>query len=200
VHYKIFILCILFLVGERGFSQVDGFSMEADTVETAYDDDDIPTVEGPKANMFEGPPGRAALYSLIVPGAGQIYNGSYWKAPIVWGLIGTMGTFVAFTSNQYKDYDARYISALNDEMDGNPGTDPGGLSSTQLFNLRTEANKSRQLSIVIFSFAWIGQSIEAYVDGHLKDFDVSDDLSIRFKPIMYDGGPSLIQTGIAIRF
>ncbi|RLD22766.1 MAG: hypothetical protein DRI69_00040 [Bacteroidetes bacterium] len=182
-------------------SQVDGFSMEADTIENAYDDD-VPTVEGPKANMFEGPPGRAALYSLIIPGTGQIYNGSYWKAPIVWGLIGTMGTLVAFTSNQYRELDTRYVNALTDEMSANPGTDPDpyGLSSTQLFNLRTEANKNRQLSIVIFSFAWLGQTIEAYVDGHLKEFDVSDDLSIRFKPIMFNDGASIAQTGITIRF
>ncbi len=199
MQYRIFIFFIFILIGERGLSQVDGFSVEADTVETAYDDD-VPTVEGPKANMFEGPPGRAALYSIILPGAGQIYNGSYWKAPIVWGLIGTMGTIVASTTNQYKDLDARYISALNEEIDMVPNTDPRGLSSTQLFNLRTQANKNRQLSIVLFSLAWIGQSIEAYVDGHLKEFDVSDDLSIRFKPIKFDGGPSIAQTGIVIRF
>ena len=28
----------------------------------------------------------ATLGSMIVPGAGQIYNGSYWKAPLIWGL------------------------------------------------------------------------------------------------------------------
>lgn len=173
--------------------------MGTDTVETAYDDDET-TVEGPKANMFEGPPGKAALYSLILPGTGQIYNGSYWKAPIVWGIIGTMGTVVAFTTNQYKDLDSRYTNALEDEIAGDPNNDPNGLSSTQLFNLRTQANKNRQLSIVVLSFAWLGQSIEAYVDGHLKEFDVGDDLSIRFKPIMHGDGPSLAQTGIAIRF
>ena len=166
---------------------------------TAYDDD-IPTVEGPKANIFEGPPGRAALFSLILPGSGQIYNGSYWKAPIVWGLIGTMGTVVAFTTNEYHELDTRYVNALTEEMAGDPNTDPRGLSSSQLFNLRTQANKNRQLSIVFFSLSWIGQTIEAYVDGHLKEFDVSDNLSIRFKPIKFDGGPSIAQTGIVIRF
>ena len=122
---RIFIVLILLLIGEHCVGQVDGFSVEADTVENAYDDD-VPTVEGPKANMFEGPPGRAALYSLILPGAGQIYNGSFWKAPIVWGLIGTMGTVVAYNTTQYKDLDTRYVSALNEEIDGVPGTDPGG--------------------------------------------------------------------------
>jgi len=198
VLYRIIISFFLVLIGGISNAQVDGFSIEPDTVDTS--DDDVTTVEGPKANIFEGPPGKAALYSIIVPGAGQIYNGSYWKAPIVWGLIGTMGTVMAFNSNQYKELDSRYTEALLAEMAGDPNPDPGGLSSNQLFNLRTQANKNRQLSIVLFSMVWIGQSIEAYVDAHLKEFDVSDDLSIRFKPIKSGDGVSIAQTGITIRF
>jgi len=198
VQYRIFISFIFLLFAGTSIGQREGFSIEPDTVILA--DDDSPTVEGPKANIFEGPPGRAALYSIILPGAGQIYNGSYWKAPIVWGLIGTMGTVMAFNINQYKDYDSRYKDALTAEMEGNPNPDPGGLSSSQLFDLRTEANKGRQLSIILFSFVWIGNSVEAYVDAHLKEFDVSDDLSIRIKPIMFGDGPSIAQTGISIRF
>jgi len=198
VLYRIIISIIFIFIAGTSTCQREGFSIEPDTVVTF--DDDVPTVEGPKANIFEGPPGRSALYSLIVPGAGQIYNGSYWKAPIIWGLMGTMGTVMAYNINAYKDFDTRYTNALTQELAGEPNTDPGGLSSTQLFNLRTQANKARQLSIVLFSFAWIGNSIEAYVDAHLKEFDVSDDLSIRIKPIKFDGGPSIAQTGIVIRF
>jgi Family of unknown function (DUF5683) len=172
--------------------------VEVDTVETV--DDDVPTVEGPKAKIFEGPPGRSALYSLIAPGAGQIFNGSYWKAPIVWGVVGTMGTVMALNINTYNEFDSRYIAALKAEINMMDNPDPDGLSSSQLFNLRTQANKNRQLTIVMFSLVWIGQSVEAFVDAHLKEFDVSDDLSIRFKPIMMREGASIAQTGIAIRF
>ena len=28
----------------------------------------------------------ALLASLVLPGAGQIYNGSYWKVPVIWGV------------------------------------------------------------------------------------------------------------------
>jgi hypothetical protein len=27
----------------------------------------------------------AMLSSMAIPGTGQIYNGSYWKAPVIWG-------------------------------------------------------------------------------------------------------------------
>ena len=178
-------------------SQVSGFSAQPDTV--VYEEE-LPDVDAPKANIFEGKPGRAALYSLIVPGAGQIYNKSYRKAPIVWGVMGAMGTIVGFNSRQYKDFDARYEATLTAEMEGLQNPDPNGLSSSQLFDLRTEANKNRQFSIVIMSFVWLGQSIEAYVDAHLKEFDVGDDLSIQFRPIGLGEGLALAQTGVVFRF
>ena len=178
--------------------QVGGFSSQPDTVEVAEPTESVE--EGPKANLFEGRPGRAALYSLIIPGSGQIYNGSYCKAPIVWGVVGAMGTVMAFGIDQFEEYDERYIAALEAELEGIPNPDPGGLSSSQLFDLRTQANKNKQLSIVVFSFVWLGNAIEAYVDAHLKEFDISDDLSIQFRPIGMGEGPSLAQTGIVIRF
>ena len=32
-------------------------------------------------------PAKAAFYSAIFPGLGQIYNKKYWKAPIVWAAL-----------------------------------------------------------------------------------------------------------------
>lgn len=193
----LFAVTTFFMLAGVVSAQVSGFSAQPDT---AVYEQELPDVEGPKANIFEGRPGKAALFSLIVPGAGQIYNKSYWKAPVVWGVIGAMGTVVGFNSRQYKDFDERYEAALIAEMNGEPNPDPNGLSSSQLFDLRTDANKNRQLSIVLTSFVWLGQSIEAYVDGHLKEFDVSDDLSIRLRPISIGEGPAYAQSGIVIRF
>ena len=31
-------------------------------------------------------PGRATVYSLLLPGLGQAYNGEYWKIPIYWAV------------------------------------------------------------------------------------------------------------------
>ena len=44
-------------------------------------------------------PSKAAFYSAVLPGLGQIYNKRYWKAPIVWGAIGT-GIYV-YSFNKY---------------------------------------------------------------------------------------------------
>ena len=34
-------------------------------------------------------PAKAAFYSAVIPGLGQIYNKSYWKVPLVYIAIGT---------------------------------------------------------------------------------------------------------------
>src|SRR5690606_5245528 len=48
-------------------------------------------------------PMRASLYSAILPGMGQVYNGKWWKVPIVWGLLGTGTGFVIHYNNEYKE-------------------------------------------------------------------------------------------------
>ena len=42
-------------------------------------------------------PSKAAFYSAVLPGLGQIYNKRYWKVPIVYAVIGT-GVY-AYTYN-----------------------------------------------------------------------------------------------------
>ena len=193
------VLSIVLITFYCGLSaqQLGGFTTESDSLPPYGEPDNSPKI---KTNLFEGKPGRAALYSLILPGAGQIYNKSYWKAPVVWGVVGAVGSVMAFNIDQYKDLDARYRAAVEAEDAMEPNPDPGGLTASQLFDLRTEANRNRQLSIVIFSFTWLGNAVEAYVDGHLKEFDISDDLSMRIRPIQPGDGIAFAQTGIAIRF
>src|SRR4051812_7768625 len=54
-------------------------------------------------------PGRAALYSAVLPGAGQFYNKHYWKVPIVYAVIGTLGGFVIYNHNWYNRYSTAYL-------------------------------------------------------------------------------------------
>src|SRR5690606_10353363 len=61
-------------------------------------------------------PMRASLYSAILPGMGQIYNKKWWKAPLVWGVLGTGTGFIIYYNNQYKEYRGYYL----DKLYGNP--------------------------------------------------------------------------------
>src|SRR5687768_16349575 len=69
-----------------------------------------------KGSIFSGRPGKAFLMSLIVPGAGQIYNKSYLRVPFVWGAVGGVGLVLQYNTRQYHCYIAAYISKIDGTM------------------------------------------------------------------------------------
>lgn len=182
-----------------------GFYAEPDTVpEIEYEY--VPTT---KANIFAGRPGRAALYSLILPGAGQAYNKKYWQVPIVWAGVGTAGGIMLWNNKQYKRYRDAYRGRLIAEIEMVPPEDEFlDYSTSDILNYRDQTNRFRQISIFVFALTWIANSAQAYVGAHLKDFDVSDDLSLEIIPFSGSsvGDMSLtnytspVSTGIVIKF
>jgi hypothetical protein len=168
-----------------GNAQNEGFYVPPDTLvegDTAY----LPTV---KARLFSGKPGRAALYSLILPGAGQAYNKKYWQVPIVWAGVGTAGVIMVTNAKEYRGFRDAYNEHLIAEMEGRPVELEGKYvrySKTQLLNERDRWNRYRQLSIIAFAAVWLANSAQAYVQAHLQDFDVSEDLSFQLLPVSGD--------------
>lgn len=57
-------------------------------------------------------PKRAGLYSAIFPGLGQLYNGQYWKVPVVYGLLGVAGYFIVSNQSKYQEYRKAYVGRL----------------------------------------------------------------------------------------
>ena len=125
----------------------------------------------------------AAKLSLLLPGAGQFYNKSYWKIPVIYAILGGIGYSIYKNDKEYKKWRTYYLH----KIDNDPNTiDPfPSLSAEVLRSQRDYYRRNRDLGILIFSFAYILNSIEAYVDAHLKEFDVSDNLSIKIYPDIY---------------
>lgn len=122
-------------------------------------------------------PSRAAFYSAILPGLGQAYNKKYWKIPIVYAALGT-GIYFYITNNKnYNRYRRAYKSRLagfnNDEFQGIV-TDNNALIDAQEFYQR-----NRDLSLLLTVVAYVLNIVDANVDAHLLQFNVSDDLSLR---------------------
>lgn len=63
-------------------------------------------------------PHVATLASAILPGLGQAYNKKYWKIPIIWGVLGTMGYFLVTNQYKYQDYRHAYNILRNYNKDG----------------------------------------------------------------------------------
>ncbi len=111
-------------------------------------------------------PSVAVLLSALLPGAGQFYNESYWKIPIIGGLVGYFGYEYFRNNNLYKDYRNRYSSSQNDSVP------EGDLS---LKTLREFYRDQRDDFVWYFLIVYVVNLVDAYVDAHLFDFDVSDD-------------------------
>ena len=124
-------------------------------------------------------PSKAAFYSAIFPGAGQIYNKKYWKAPIVWAAIGASAYFYFDNSNEYDRYRTafkRRQQGLSDEFTLDDGTIL--LSTTSLESAQKTLRKNRDLSLLTGILLYVLQIVEASVNAHLLQFNTNDNLSI----------------------
>lgn len=140
-------------------------------------------------------PKKAAMYSAIIPGWGQAYNKKYWKIPIVYAGFGTIGYFIGWNNRYYNTYKDAY----SDLTDDDPNTDSyNDIEASQYYdltnptdfnNFRTGLNKQQEyyrrnrdlLIISIIGFYGLN-IIDASVDAHFFEFDISEDLTMNWQP------------------
>jgi hypothetical protein len=139
-------------------------------------------------------PRKAAFYSAVLPGLGQIYNREYWKLPLIYAALGiTTGTYI-FNMNKYRTY----RNAYRIRVDGNADTVDefvGLYSDAGLKYLRDGYREYVDYSVLVFILAYGLNIIDATVFAHLRDFDMSDDLSMKIVPTVIDNRA----LGISIR-
>jgi hypothetical protein len=125
-----------------------------------------------KAHPATHSPSLAMALSAILPGAGQVYNRSYWKVPVIAGLGGYF-VYEFFNNNKtYKDYRERYQASLVSNPAGNRG----------LLNLRDFYKGQRDSFGWYFLILYVVNIADAYVDASLFEFDVSGSLAVRLVP------------------
>ena len=142
---------------------------------TSFTRNDGDTTETPrkKGRQFrmKKSPAIAVLLSAVVPGAGQLYNQSYWKTPIIWGLVGYFGYEYFRQNNLYKDYRDLYSqSQLEIPPEGN----------LSYKSLREFYRDQRNDFVWYFTIVYVINLIDAYIDAHLFDFDVREEKLTRF--------------------
>lgn len=142
-------------------------------------------------------PKTAALRSAIFPGLGQIYNKKYWKLPIVYGALGISGAVFNYNLTWYKRTRFAYKAKFEASQ---PRRGPNGTTlppdSTNYFKIlpelqpidinalrsyRDEFRRNIDYSALVFILMWGLNVVDATVDAHLKPFDVSKDLTLKFK-------------------
>lgn len=145
------------------------------------------------------PAKRATTLAMIFPGAGQFYNKSYWKVPIVLGAFASMGYVIDFNNRGYERFKRAYSEYPNDEFQGR-------YPKEQFKNTRDKYRRNRDLSIILTCGLYVLSVVEAHVDAYMKSYDMTDDIAaIRVEPTMIDvsglqasnGMPGF---GLAMRF
>ena len=140
-------------------------------------------------------PRRASLLSAILPGAGQLYNRKYWKLPIIYGGAFLMGYYIHFNNEQYVINRNQYLLVQS----GQPNT--SRYSPDQLVRLREYWRRNRDFLVIISALVYLLNIADAAVDAHFSTFDVSDDLSLKWKPeINFAGRQPVFGVGLAINF
>lgn len=111
--------------------------------------------------------GLAVMFSAVLPGAGQIYNESYWKAPVIWALGGYWVNTWIDLNKKYKDFRDQYQSSIGTNL---PSGDP------QLQRLRDFYRDERDKFAWYLGALYLVNLLDAYVTANLYDFNVSPDL------------------------
>ena len=187
---------LLLLIGLTlllGFQKIEAQVVTFDTVNTTITGDTLiqetkKKVKQPK-NKRPHSPKTATIMSACLPGLGQIYNGRWWKVPIVYAGFGGLGYLVYTNYYEYRSYLHAYEYKTGDLPDGvtlnQHETDLANkYADSQLQTYKESYRRNLELFSII-TVAWYGLNIvDACVDGHLYSYDISDDLSFSVDPYL----------------
>ena len=124
-------------------------------------------------------PKKAALFSFVLPGAGQIYNkkGAWWKLPLCYGAYGATIYMVVKNQRSYDKFYNIYASYVFDKTYTNPSVS------------KVTADRNRQTAQKNLAYSWLavfGAHLycvsDAFVTAHLNQFDIDDNLNLKIMP------------------
>ena len=122
-------------------------------------------------------PGRATLYSVMLPGLGQIYNGELYKVPIYWGGLMVSVHFLVNNNMNYKRFKRIHNEATNPDV-----AYDGPVSAETAKWYRDVYRRYRDYSIVATAAVYLLQVIDANVFAYMHDFEVSDNITMNIEP------------------
>lgn len=152
-------------------------------------------------------PAKATRRSAIIPGWGQAYNHQYWKIPLVYGALAIPAATFIYNNKWYKKTRDAYTIVVDSQYNRYGEIDPKlinkitgqPLDPQSLQYYRNTFRKDRDYSILFFLIAWGVNVVDATVFGHLKDFDVGDNLSMQVRPD-YNPMSKKLNLGLAFNF
>lgn len=146
-------------------------------------------------------PAKATVFSILLPGLGQIYNGEMWKLPLYYGLMAGSMHFVLENHTQYKRWKWTYDQATSDD----PDVEKPPQSAENAKYYRDAFRRLRDYSILAVAVSYFLQVIDANVFAYMQDFEVNDDISMRVQPALlpmneYAIAPPALGMRIGLKF
>lgn len=170
-------ILILFFTLTATYGQIDSLrspNLKADSVKENNVIDPLSL----DLELWQPDPKKALWFSLALPGLGQIYNRSWWKTPLIYGGLGVSIWFIGDNNQNYKDFRLAYSESFDPDTENELVKKYPNQES--LKRIRDVYYKRYQLSIIATAAIYLINGLEAYVDAHLKNFEISDDLSIQY--------------------
>lgn len=208
--FLFFILFSLLLIKVSGQDSLSIDTVKTEQKITANTDTVVKWVDNEKVQLsekqlnikpaFKPDPKRAVIYSAIFPGLGQIYNRKYWKLPIIYGGFLGLSYGITWNGQYYGDYKDAYNGIVADDFRSDQNFNKWkdmapsrmrtqDISDTDAQWLRGQFKRkkdvyrrNRDLCIIGAIGVYALCMIDAYVDAHLFDFDISPDLSLKVEP------------------
>lgn len=168
----LFVITTYNLFSNDDLAMADSIKTESETI--ASDTNHVKEIKF--AELTKSPLGAIAR-SLIVPGWGQIYVETYWKAPIFFGGAATLSYLIYKNHNDFVDFQ-KQLNKIEDKK---------SLEYYYMKNKRENARDNRDMAGFYLLGVYLISSIDAYVGAHLYDFSVTDDFSMAVLPNQYGG-------------
>ena len=139
---------------------------------------------------------KATLLSTFLPGAGQVYNKKIWKVPIVYAAFAGMAYLIKFNHDNFRKFD----NALLLRYDEDPNTVDEYADIYTEENLRSLSDfyrRNRDLSVIGITLVYVLNIVDAHVDAHLFSFNLDDDLSLQWSPLLQPA-PGQASAGLSL--
>lgn len=146
-------------------------------------------------------PRKAVVLALLLPGAGQVYNHQWWKLPLVYGSLGGVGYGLYHYQRLYKEYatGSREL-AKGRTLQNLSGSNVSQEQTTQAVDVGLSRYRTRRDTFIGYTGIVYGVVVlDALVDAHLHDFDVSENLALQFRPTLLPAATAGFAPGVQLR-
>ena len=125
-------------------------------------------------------PAKAAFYSAVLPGLGQVYNKRYWKIPLIYGGIGASIYYYDLNNKNFKRYRNAYKRRLAGFTDDE--FQDVIFDNDRLIDGMNFYKQYRDQSMLFIIGIYFLNILDANIDAHLKQYNINQNLSL--KPYM----------------